>query len=160
MPQVQAEVTVHAPSQVAFALSQTTGEVRLRWDPFIRSQGFLDGATSAGKGVRTRTRSRHGLAMVSQYVSYNPPRNVGMTMREGPWFFRTFGGGWRFTPNEDGTTHAVWKYTFVVRPSWLAPLADPIGRWLLGRDIRARIAAFAKACEDPELVATLDLPDP
>ncbi len=40
-----------------------------------------------------------GLKMVSEYVSYTPPRNVGMTMVSGPWFFENFGGGgWRFTP--------------------------------------------------------------
>lgn len=147
-------------ADVAFAISQTTGELRLRWDPFIREQHFMDGATSAGKGVRTRTRSRHGLRMVSQYVSYNPPRNVGMTMREGPWFFATFGGGWRFKDIGEGHSDATWKYTFTVRPSWLQPIAGPIGQWLLGRDIRARIAAFAKACEDPEIVDAVNLPVP
>ena len=44
---------------------------------------WLDGARAAGKGVRTRTRSRLGLVMVSEYVSYAPPRNVGMTMVAG-----------------------------------------------------------------------------
>lgn len=152
MPRVAARVVVPVPPDVAFAVSQTTGELRLRWDPFIRRQFLLDGATAPGKGVRTFTRSRHGLAMVSEYVSYAPPRTVGMAMRRGPWFFATFGGGWRFEP-VDGGTRAVWKYTFAIRPSWLAPLADPIGVWLLGRDIRRRIAAYARACEAPSIVA-------
>ncbi|NHN55907.1 SRPBCC family protein [Calidifontibacter sp. DB0510] len=152
MPQVEREVTVAVEPEVAFAVSQTTGEVRLRWDPFIRQQYLMDGAARPGKGVRTFTRSRHGLSMVSEYVSYNPPRNVGMTMRRGPWFFATFGGGWRFTPVEGGT-RAVWKYTFAIRPKWLAPIADPIGIWLLGKDIRRRIDAFAAACGDPQIVA-------
>jgi hypothetical protein len=75
-----------------------------------------------------------------------------MTMRSGPWFFATFGGGWRFAA-VDGGTRAVWKYTFAVRPAWLAPLADPIGRWVLGRDIRRRISAFGRACGDDGIVA-------
>ena len=29
---------------VAFAVSQTQGEIRYRWDPFVRSQRLLDGA--------------------------------------------------------------------------------------------------------------------
>jgi hypothetical protein len=37
----------------------------------------------------------------------------------------------------------------------LAPLADPIGRWLLGREIQARIAAFARACEDPDVLGAV-----
>lgn len=154
MPQVVASVHVPVPPEVAFAVSQTTGEVRLRWDPFIREQHFLDGATAAAKGVRTFTRARVGPRMVSQYSSYRPPTSAGMTMVEGPWFFANFGGGWRFAPEGDGTL-ATWKYTWTVRPSWLRPVAEPIGQWLLGREIRARIAAFASACADPTIVESL-----
>lgn len=157
MPQVSAEAWVPVTPEVAFAVSQTTGEVRLRWDPFIRHQHLVD-AERPGPGVRTVTRARVGPRMVSEYVSYRPPTSVGMTMVEGPWFFARFGGGWRFTPAErDGVagTRAAWKYTYTVRPAWLRPVAEPIGQWLLGREIRARIAAFARACTDPEVLASL-----
>ncbi|MDQ0674557.1 hypothetical protein QFZ36_002118 [Pseudarthrobacter siccitolerans] len=152
MPQVRAERFIRIDPDTAFAFSQTTGTFRLKWDPFISGQQFLGGAASAGKGVRTRTRSRLGLTMVSEYVSYAPPKNVGMTMVSGPWFFENFGGGWRFTA-DDGGTRAVWKYTFSCRPALLRPVMERIGRWLLGREIEKRIEAFARACEDPALVA-------
>ncbi len=154
MPQVTADVWVPVEPELAFAVSQTTGEVRLRWDPFIRHQHLID-ADAPGKGVRTYTRARVGPRMVSEYVSYRPPTSVGMTMVEGPWFFGSFGGGWRFTPEErDGVpgTRAVWKYTYAVRPAWLRWVAEPVGQWLLGREIRARIAAWARACEDPSVL--------
>jgi hypothetical protein len=32
-------------------------------------------------------------------------------------------------------------------------VAERIGSWLLGREIEKRIEAFARACEDPQLVA-------
>ncbi|QYJ03213.1 SRPBCC family protein [Nocardioides panacisoli] len=151
MPRVVAEAWVPVAPEVAFAVSQTTGEVRLRWDPFVRAQHLVDAEVPA-KGVRTVTRARLGPRMVSQYASYRPPTSVGMTMVEGPWFFDSFGGGWRFTPEDrDGVagTRAVWKYTYAIRPGWLRPVAEPIGQWLLGREIRTRIAAWARACEDP-----------
>ena len=155
MPLVSALVWVPISHERGFAVSQTTGEVRLRWDPFIRSQRFLDGATEAGRGVRTLTHARVGPRMVSQYVSYRPPTSVGMTMVQGPWFFATFGGGWRFVPDADGC-RAVWKYTYTVRPGWLRPVAEPVGQWLLGREIRRRIAAFAAGCSDPVVLAAAD----
>ena len=155
MPQVSAQVWVPISPERAFAVSQTTGEVRLRWDPFIRSQRFLDGATEAGRGVRTLTHARVGPRMVSEYVSYRPPTSVGMTMVQGPWFFATFGGGWRFVPDADGC-RAVWKYTYTVRPGWLRPVGEPVGQWLLGREIRRRIAAFAAGCSDPVVLAAAD----
>jgi hypothetical protein len=153
MPVVESSVVVDLDPATAFAVSQTTGEVRLRWDPFIRRQHFLDGATTPAKGVRTMTRHRSGLRMVSEYVSYNPPRNVGMKMVTGPWFFARLGGGWRFEAADGGGTRAIWRYNFSCRPAWLAPLAERVGAWVLQRDIDKRITGFAAGCADPVVVA-------
>ena len=91
--------------------------------------------------------------MMSRYVSYVPPRNVGMTMVRGPAFFDVFGAGWRFTAADDGGTVAVWRYNFTCRPKLVRPLAHAIGRWFLQRDIERRIEGFARACRTPEIVA-------
>lgn len=125
----------------ACAVSQATGEVRLRWDPFITSQRFLDGATRPGKGVRTLTLARLVPRMVSEYVSYRPPTSVGMTIVDGPRFFEKFGGGWRFVPEGDGC-RAVWKYSYTIRPAWLRPVPEvrfPDGR-ISEQQTRARSA--------------------
>ncbi len=159
MPVVESSVVVPVDPATAFAVSQTTGDVRLRWDPFIRRQRFLDGATGPAKGVRTLTQHRLGWRMVSRYVSHNPPTNVGMQMDRGPWFFTNFAGGWRFErrPDEGGEprTEAVWRYSFRCRPRWLAPLAERVGRWFLGRDLDRRIVAFGQACRDPHVLAAV-----
>lgn len=158
MPQVAVETWVPVEPRIAFAVSQTTGEVRLRWDPFVRSQRLV-GAERPAKGVRTLTRTRIGLGMVSEYAAYRPPTSVGMTMVRGPWFLAGFGGGWRFVDDvRDGVagTRATWKYTYTVRPRWIRRIAEPLGQWLLGREIRARIAAFAAACGDPVVLAAAE----
>jgi polyketide cyclase/dehydrase/lipid transport protein len=157
MGQVRSEAWVPVEPALAFAVSQTTGAVRLAWDPFIRRQHLID-ADRPAKGVRTFTKARLGPTMVSEYVSYRPPTSVGMTMVDGPWFFGSFGGGWRFVAEErDGIagTRATWKYTYSVRPGWLRFVGEPIGQWLLGREIRQRIAAFARACSDPDVLAAV-----
>jgi len=155
VPRIEAVTVVDLPAAEAFALSQTYGEIRYRWDPFVREQHLLDGATHAAKGVRTSTRSRHGLSMVSEYVTYRPPSHVGMRMVQGPPFFESFSGGWHFTERDDGTTEATWRYNFTCRPSWIRPIADPIGRRLLGRDIRRRIEAFRTACADQSIMSVV-----
>ena len=155
MPVVESQVVVPVAPATAFAVSQTTGVVRLRWDPFIRHQRFLDGASAPGKGVRTLTRHRSGLSMISSYVSYNPPRNVGMVMDRGPWFFAILAGGWRFEAEDDGSTRASWRYNFRCRPRWLAPLAERIGISVLGRDIERRIRGFARGCADEVVLASV-----
>ena len=160
VPRIESTVVVPLPAEQAFALSQTYGDLRYRWDPFVREQRLLDGAIGAGKGVRTWTRSRHRLTMVSEYVTFRPPTHVGMKMVRGPRFFRTFSGGWNFAPVDGGAaTEATWRYNFTIQPGWLAPVADRVGVWLLGRDIRRRLDAFAAACADAEIVAALPTGD-
>lgn len=152
MPRVEVITTVGVDVESAFAMSQSQGEVRYAWDPFVRSQKLLDGAVRPERGVRTLTKSRHRLTMISEYTSFRAPNQVGMKMVEGPWFFSSFGGGWSFKALDEHTTEATWRYTFTIRPSWLSPLADRIGNVLLRRDIAARIEHFARACGDPDLV--------
>lgn len=155
MPRIEATAHVPVSPDVAFIVSQSQPPLRYRWDPFVKEQRLLDGATRPGKGVKTFTRSRHGFKMISQYLAYNPPRQVGMKMVEGPWFFRSFSGGWSFAESADGGTEATWRYTFSVRPKWLAPIADRIGNHLLQKDIDKRIAGYAAACRDEALVAEI-----
>ena len=38
MPVIESSVVVPVAPDVAFAVSQTTGDLRLRWDPFIGGQ--------------------------------------------------------------------------------------------------------------------------
>ena len=74
MPQVIAEVWIPVDPLLAFAVSQTTGEARLRW---IRSSdGNWVDADRPGKGVRRVTRARIGPSMVSEYV-WSPAPDVG-----------------------------------------------------------------------------------
>jgi len=152
MPRVESSATLPVDAASAFALSQSQQEVRYRWDPFVIRQELLDGAERPDKGVRTLTRSRHRLTMVSEYTSFRPPNQVGMRMVEGPWFFRTFGGGWSFADLGDGTCEATWRYTFSTSVGPFSKLADRIGLWFLGRDIERRLAGFARGCADPELI--------
>jgi hypothetical protein len=160
MPVVEAQRVVPVPPDVAFAVSQTTGEIRLRWDRFIVEQHHLDGATTAAKGVRTQTRQRFGLTIVSRYVSFRPPTSVGFTMERGPWFFAKMGGGWRFAPVEGDSvqTLATWRYNFSCRPAWLAPMAERIGTCLLKREIERRIDGFVVGCADPVVLASIGEP--
>jgi hypothetical protein len=155
MPVVESSATVPVNVDTAFAISQTTGSIRKRWDPFIRSQHLLGGARTPAKGVRTLTIHRLGFRMVSEYVSFSAPTNVGMKMITGSWFFSRLGGGWRFTAIDDSHAHAVWRYNFVCKPKWLAPISERIGAAVLQRDIDNRIAGFARGCEDAIVVESV-----
>jgi ribosome-associated toxin RatA of RatAB toxin-antitoxin module len=151
MPIVEHTAEVDGAIEDVFDLSQSYA-LRLRWDPFVKGQRLLDGADRAGRDVRTETLSRHRLRMVTRYLTFRRPTLVGMKMEEGPWFFRTFSGSWRFEPLAPDRTAVAFRYNFACRPRALAPVAERIGRWYLGRDIRRRLAAFKAACDEGTLL--------
>lgn len=152
MPRIESSITINVSADDAFALSMSQLEVRYAWDPFVREQRLLGGATRPERGVQSLTKSRHYLSMVSEFTSFRRPTQVGMKLVKGPPFFATFGGGWSFKPVDETTTLATWRYTFSIKPKWLAPLGDRIGTLVLGRDIDKRLAHFAKGCADRDLL--------
>lgn len=148
---VERTSVAHASAEDAFAVAGSY-RVRLEWDPFVSTQHLMNTGTP-GKGVRTYTKSRHGLTMVSEYLTYHPPTLMGMKMVSGPPFFRTFSGSWHFKDLGDDRLEVIYRYRFECRPRWLQPVSHRIGVWYLGRDIEARVAAFVKGIEDPTIVA-------
>jgi ribosome-associated toxin RatA of RatAB toxin-antitoxin module len=152
MPVVEHTAEVEGAIEDVFDLSQSYA-LRLDWDPFVRAQSILDGATRADKDVRTETISRHRLRMVTRYLTFRRPTLVGMKMEEGPPIFRTFSGSWRFEALGPERTSVAFRYRFDCRPKLLAPLMERIGTWYLGRDIERRLAAFKAACDDGALLA-------
>jgi hypothetical protein len=154
VPIVEHSTDVAVEIEDAFDLSQSYG-LRLEWDPFVKAQRFLNGATVAGKGVRTFTHSRHGLRMISEYITFSRPEVVAMKMVEGPRMFRLFSGSWRFKRAGDDRTTVFFKYHFECRPPWLQSITHPIGLWFLGREIKRRLQAFKKAAETPGMIERL-----
>ena len=118
------EATVDVPVEPtpAFAVSQTTRATPYRWDPLVREQHLLDGRTRPGRGVRRATRSRHGPARVSEYVSSVPPSHVGVRMVRGPWSSSVVASSRRSTALPGGGTRAVWRHVLRCRPA--RPVAD------------------------------------
>ena len=70
-------VLIRAPAAALFALTQDYTR-RLEWDPFLRSAELLGGAAEAGVGVRANCIARSGLAMETEYVSFNPPTTTAV----------------------------------------------------------------------------------
>jgi ribosome-associated toxin RatA of RatAB toxin-antitoxin module len=151
---VEHVATIGVAIDDAFDLSQSYG-LRLEWDPFVKAQRLMNGATVAGKGVQTLTVSRHGLKMISEYLTFRRPETVAMKMIEGPAIFRLFSGSWQFERVDEARTRVLFKYHFTCRPAWLHWIVHPIGRWILGREIRRRLLAFQKAAETPGMIDRL-----
>ena len=134
-------VVIGAPAADLFALTQDYGR-RLEWDPFLKRADLI-GASEPGPGVEALCVARTGLAMTTEYVSFNPPTVCAVRMTRGPWFIAEFAGSWRFVARSPHETEVSFRYLVVGRPRWLTPLL----RRVFARDTRKRLAALKKAAE-------------
>jgi hypothetical protein len=109
---------------------------------------FLDGATRAGPGVRVVVQAYNGLSMAVEFVSFERPRVVAMSLIRGPWFLDRFAGSWRFLPGpESRTTEVIFRYVYEARPRWLRWLLNPVFGWVFRRDVRARLRGLKRGAE-------------
>jgi ribosome-associated toxin RatA of RatAB toxin-antitoxin module len=138
-------VEIDAPAEEIFRISQDY-EHRLDWDPFLQSAELI-GAEGPGVGVRALCVSRGGWAMETQYVSFNPPRAVAVTMTRGPWFLKTFAGSWRFEDADAGRTRVGFRYSLTTRPAWLSGLLTPMIARAFALDTRRRLEALRAFAE-------------
>ena len=56
---------------------------RLQWDTFLKRADLVDGATAAGKGVKSYCVAKNGMGMETVYVSFNRPRATAVQMTRG-----------------------------------------------------------------------------
>jgi ribosome-associated toxin RatA of RatAB toxin-antitoxin module len=145
-------ILIRATPDQLFALTQDYGR-RLEWDCFLKAAYLLDGATSAGLGVRANCVARIGLAMETEYVSFSPPRVTAVKMTRGPWFIDSFAGSWHFHDEGAGQTRVSFAYHVRAWPRWLAPLLTPVLAHVFARDTRKRLGALKLAVEERGLVS-------
>jgi ribosome-associated toxin RatA of RatAB toxin-antitoxin module len=129
--------------------------LRLEWDPFLREMKFLDGATEAAAGLRVWVRAWNRLTMTVEYVTVNSPYVVAMKMLRGPWLFEQFAGSWRFEKRAEKATTVIFRYAFTTRCRWLRWFVDPLVRWIVGRDVRARLRGLKDGVERKGLLDRL-----
>ena len=149
---IEHTIEIAASPAGLFRLTQDYGR-RLEWDPFLKSAGLISGAETAGLGVRAVCVSRYGLAMETEYVSFNPPRVTAVRMTRGPLIIECFAGSWHFEEIEHGTTRVRFNYDFRARPRILSWLLKPILTWVFSRDTRKRLLALKAAVENRGLLA-------
>ena len=75
----------------------------------------IEGATSAGKGVKAYCIAKNGLGMITEYVSFNKPKATAITMTKGPYMFKSFSASWNFKEIQTGLTEVTFLYSFQLR---------------------------------------------
>ena len=90
-------------------------DYRLQWDTFLKKADLIEGATSAGKGVKAYCVAKNGIGMVTEYVTFNRPRVTAIKMTKGPYMFRSFLGSWTFKERANNQTEVIFLYSFSLR---------------------------------------------
>lgn len=140
---------IPAPSAKVFALLHDY-ERRLQWDTLLQSARLCDGWAEAGlhaKSICTGHWYLGGIAIETEYVSFNPPDVAAVKMVNRPPLFESFAATIRHRDNRDGSSAIEYKYNFTSRPTWLRWLLHPIVglvfRWETKKRLRALRRFFA-----------------
>lgn len=100
--------------EFAFDYTQDYAQ-RLIWDTFLKKADLIEGATTAGKGVKAYCVAKNGIGMVTEYVSFNRPKATAIKMTKGPFMFKSFLGSWTFKEIQTGLTEVIFLYSFQLR---------------------------------------------
>lgn len=107
-------IIINRNAATVFAYTQDYKK-RLTWDTFLKKADLVDGAAEAGKGVKAYCVAKNGLGMVTEYVTFNPPKATAIKMTNGPILFKTFLGSWNFKKVDDEQTEVIFLYSFELR---------------------------------------------
>ncbi len=143
-------VRIRERPEVIFDYTQDYGN-RLKWDTFLKRADLVDGATAAGKGVKSYCVAKNGMGMETVYVSFNRPRATAVQMTRGPYPFKTFQGSWTFKELPGGETEVVFLYSFTLRFPF--NLAGFLVRRILQRNVRQRLVDLKTCIERNPLPA-------
>jgi Polyketide cyclase / dehydrase and lipid transport len=133
-----------APATVVFALLHDY-ERRLSWDTLLSACWLENGATVAGKGVVSVCVGRWslgGLALKTEYVSFEPGKVAAVKMLNQPPFFGTWAASIRHESLDDHRSRVTYTYNFTARPRWLAWALEPVMALVFRWETRRRLAAL------------------
>jgi ribosome-associated toxin RatA of RatAB toxin-antitoxin module len=107
-------ITINCSPEVAFNYTQDYNN-RLRWDTFLIRAELIDGAEQTAYGAKAYCVAKNGLGMVTEYVSFNPPKATAIKMTKGPYLFKSFLGSWNFKETSNNSTEVIFLYSFQLR---------------------------------------------
>ncbi len=121
---------------------------RLSWDTFLKQADLIDGATEAGKGVKTYCVAQNGVGIESEYVTFNRPKVTAVKMTQGPYMFKTFLGSWTFKEEPPAQTQVIFLYSFTLRFPF--SLFKKYIRNKLQKNVRQRLVDLKRNVEEGE----------
>ena len=128
MPHGSVIVVVPEPRAAVFQLLHDYDR-RLEWDTLLRDARLCPGWSRAqlhATSVCTGRWLLGGIALTTEYISFDPPAVAAVRMVNRPPFFDTFAATIRHRDTADGGSSVEYIYHFTARPRWLRWLLHPV----------------------------------
>ena len=138
------KTAINCSPELAFDYTQDYSQ-RLIWDTFLKKADLIEGAITAGKGVKAYCVAKNGLGMVTEYVSFNRPKATAIKMTKGPFMFKSFLGSWNFKEIQTGVTEVIFLYSFQLKFPF--NLATGLIKRNLQRNVRQRLKDLKRSIE-------------
>ncbi|MBK7601429.1 MAG: SRPBCC family protein [Acidobacteria bacterium] len=151
MPRGSVTATIPATSAEVFRLLHDYSR-RLEWDTLLQNARLCDDLTEAGLHATSVCTGRWylgGIALKTEYVSFNAPHVAAVKMLNRPPFFETFAATIRHHDLGDGSSSVEYKYNFTARPRWLRWLLHPVMGCLFRWETRKRLGALRRWFSQP-----------
>jgi hypothetical protein len=120
---------------------------RHRWDSLVEATHVIGGAECPYAGALTENAgggALRGLAMTTQFISFDRPRVAAATMRGESFPFRRWAASMRHRSLEDGTSVMIYTYSFEVKPRRWRWLVEPVTKMVFDWQTRRRFARMRK----------------
>jgi hypothetical protein len=118
---------------------------RLEWDTLLRDARLCPGWSQAqlhATSVCTGRWFLGGIALKTEYISFNPPAVAAVKMLNRPAFFETFAATLRHRDTDDGGSSVEYIYHFTARPRWLRWLLHPVMNAVFRWETRKRLRSL------------------
>ncbi|MBM3966748.1 MAG: hypothetical protein FJ308_17040 [Planctomycetes bacterium] len=150
MPHGSVSETIPASSAEVFQLLHDYNR-RLEWDTLLQEARLCENWTEAqlhAMSVCTGRWYLGGMALKTEYVSFNPPDVAAVKLLNRPPLFDKFAATIRHRDLSDGSSSIEYKYNFTARPSWLRWLLHPVMAAVFRWETRKRLQALRRFFSD------------
>lgn len=144
MPTAEIKETIPAPAREVFDLLHDYRR-RLEWDTLLRKAYLEDDFPKACKGAISVCQGKAflgGIALRTEYVSFERGKVAAVKMLNQPPFFETFAASIRHADTGENNSEIVYKVNFTAKPKFLRWILHPLMKAVFIWETRKRLSSL------------------
>lgn len=124
---------------------------RHRWDSLVEATHVIGGAECPYVGAVTQNTGGgilRGLAMRTQFISFDRPKIAAAAMRGESFPFSRWAASMRHRPMPGGSSLMIYTYAFEVKPCAFRWALEPVTKWLFDWQTRRRFERMRRFLQE------------